>query len=413
MAPIRGRGRARLQCRQWSSLPSELLEMVAQKLLCSFDYVSFRSVCTTWRSATPLIKFAPLMMFPLDATAGTIKFFSPSDDLPFQLAKDYLRDKVLCGLTEGMLVLMDKRARMSLFNPFTGEQISLPPGNAQLALASSGSTVMMVNGEHWVDLGRNRLLITLGEPIGLADMRSFFIKEVVLSPSVDFGGQRYAMATLAASNKVAFCRLGGSRWRLLDTGLSTSVWSVTYCNGRFYAVDFEGDVAFFHVENPVSFTRQCSLPEITGLFTAFKLLGSRGKLMMVALKIFSEFPEEDDRDRYNYEVYRLEETTWVRVTSIGEDTLFVSRHYNSNSQYLVGGVSGYHNSHSQYLEGLQAWKGNCICFPEPTVCFPNSAMPQTVHMEFVDLVDGSKRFKDTGETKNYPETITWFKPNLM
>ncbi|WOK94237.1 F-box protein SKIP23-like [Canna indica] len=408
MAPIRGRSRAR----QWSSLPSELLEIVAQKLSCSFDYVLFRSVCSSWRSATPRIKFAPLIMFPLDATTGTIKFFNPSDNQSFRVTKDYLRDKVLCGSSEGMLVLMDKRASMSLFNPFTGEQIPLPSGNAQLALASSGRYVMMIDGDHWVCISQDWFFITVGEPIRLADMRSFFIKEVVLSSSVNFGGERYAMATLSSSNKVAFCRLGDNRWTLLDTRLSTFVWSVTYCNGRFYAVDLLGDVAFCDVENPVSFTRQ-PLPEVTGIFTKFKLLDGRGKLMMVVLKIHPELLGNHNLDRYNYKVYRLEETTWVRVTSIGEDTLFVSRYYNSQSQYL-GGVSGYQNSHSQYLGGrLQGWKGNCICFAEPTLFSMNPAVPDSVQMEFVDLADGSKRFIETGETKNFSETITWFKPNLM
>ncbi|WOK94787.1 F-box protein SKIP23-like [Canna indica] len=411
MAPIR-RG-ARLQYRRWSSLPSELLESIAQKLPCSFDYISFRSVCSAWRSATPQIKFTPVMMFPFDLTTGTIKFFSPSDDRAFLLKQDYLRDKVLCGTTEGILTLMDKRACMSLFNPFTGEQISLPQCNAQLALTSSGRRVKMINGEHWVCVSKNRSVVTLGMPIQLCSMRHFFIKEVILSPSVNFGGERYAMATLCNSKKVAYCRVGDKRWKLVDTSLSLSVGSVAYCNGRFYAMDVGGNMAFCDVGNPLSFTRH-PLPVITGRYNAFKLFDSRGKLMMVVLKTYHEDPVEEELERYTYEVYRLEDqTTWVRVTNIGKDILFVSRYYNSHSQSR-GGVSGYYKSHSMYLEGrLQEWKGNCICFPEPTMFMPNPAVADRVQMECVDLADGRKRFIETGETKNFIDTVTWFKPRLM
>ncbi|KAF0907105.1 hypothetical protein E2562_014705 [Oryza meyeriana var. granulata] len=208
------------------------------------DTASFRLVCSPWCAALPFERFTPVLMLPFDPESpeGDVTFYSVMDDMAIDLRLPEVRGKVVCGASHGWLALMDEAASVTLLNPFTGGTVELPPADKNVALASF-KTVAKVDGGGWV------LRYTSGaaKPIQLNNMRDIFFREIVLSaPPANSGGvDCKAMAVLANSAEIAFCRPGDTAWTLIDAKLECPVTSVVYCQDRFVAIGFLGEISIF------------------------------------------------------------------------------------------------------------------------------------------------------------------------
>ncbi|GJN34577.1 hypothetical protein PR202_gb23253 [Eleusine coracana subsp. coracana] len=176
----------------WSSgLPEpELLESMGKRVASGHDAASFRSVCSPWRAAIPFKSFAPLLLFPFGSESGSVTFFSVSEEktISFPLPDD-IRGKVPCGASRGWLALMDEEASVTLFNPFTGGRVELPPADEHVAAASFETRVSKVD--------RRWILHPYEDPsriINLDEMRDVFFREIVLSAPPYPGRECVAMA---------------------------------------------------------------------------------------------------------------------------------------------------------------------------------------------------------------------------
>ncbi|XP_010935414.1 F-box protein SKIP23-like [Elaeis guineensis] len=376
----------------WATLIPDLLHRISQKLLpCSFDYVSFRSTCPGWRSAAPRVNFAPLLMFPFDPNAGTLSFYSPSDDKLHSFSFPEATSTVFCGSSHGWLLLMDQAASISLLNPFTRKRIHLPPADEELALASLNRVSKV--GTRWISHSEDGTLT----PLGLSDMQQVFIDEAVLSSAPDSGGDFIVMATLALSTQVAYCRRSDSKWTLLETNLPCNVKSVTYYDGRFFVMDCAGEIAVLGVDFRGKVVLLASMETPNGHFNC-KLVESRGVLLLVGLVI--DFVDEENLDlQSEFEVYRFNpggERMWCRVESIGDQTLFLSLRSSSN-------VAG---------RTLSKCRVNSIYYSAQNFEANMPVAPGRHHMEVVNLADGSSELVPCHVPSEGAEPAAWFQPNL-
>jgi hypothetical protein len=212
----------------WSSLPSELLNLVGDALLSSGDidcYVSLRAVCHSWRDATadprgPDPRFLPrrwVMLEPGDVNVRDTRRLFLNVDTGRFVWKDLpaLRDYTYVAAdNDGLLILRGPSASKKIFalNPFTGASIRFPvyPTHAPdggLVVVAAGSSLMVVLYSFHAD------------------------QQFRLIPDVD----------VATSSDLNFG--GASRWILQAKPVLDAFESVVSFQGRVYAVDMKGTIA--------------------------------------------------------------------------------------------------------------------------------------------------------------------------
>ncbi|XP_035822114.1 F-box protein SKIP23 isoform X3 [Zea mays] len=387
-----------------SGLPEDLLESIGKRLASGHDAAAFRSACSPWRAAVPFAIFGPLLLLPFDADSDRVGFYCVSEKKVFSKTLPDVRGKVPCGSSCGWLALMDEAAAVTLLNPFAGagagagagaRRIELPPAGEHVAAASSSEPVYKVHGR-WVlrstdDYGGD---IDAGRVIKLQDMRDVFFREIVLSAPPDAGSECVAMAMLGCSTEVAFCRVGvDNAWTLLDTKLDFSVASIVHCQDKFLAIDYTGEISVFS-SNAGAWTLLPSLSPPAGLCHR-SYLESNGELHIVGAMVSTS--HETQTFTYSSAIYacNLHDRTpeWSRVKDIGDQTLFVSKHFN-------GSFSG--TSVSEYKE-------NTIYFSEPLYGDPYDMVHR---LEIVDVVTGRSEVKPVHEKMQGSEILGWIRPNL-
>jgi hypothetical protein len=225
----------------WSTLPEELLEYISNMLQSRREAIKFRSICPTWRAALPFAKYiAPVLMLPFgpESLDGAVTFYTVADGgaTTFTRNLPLLRGKKLCGSSRGWLALVDEAASVTLLNPLTGTTIELPPAVERVVGASFRLLVVTSNGSE-----RIKLLLENGQYIFLRldEMKKRAFRQIVLSSSSPGSGDCVAMAALADSGTVAFCRVGvDGAWTLLNANLPGGpVTSIIHIGGtRFLAI---------------------------------------------------------------------------------------------------------------------------------------------------------------------------------
>jgi hypothetical protein len=174
----------------WSSIPSDLLNRVADGLLATGDvdcYVSLRAVCHHWRHATAAPsgtdrRFLPLRWVMLGFDAGNFHGFFLNVDTGRLLWKDLpaLRDYAyITKDNDGLLILQGTKNstdNFSALNPFTGVSISFPlryPACGRAFAAGSSPEVTLATdlpGSTTLYAGRSQLSVR--EPIHLLGQTS-------------------------------------------------------------------------------------------------------------------------------------------------------------------------------------------------------------------------------------------------
>ncbi|XBH69958.1 hypothetical protein VPH35_097722 [Triticum aestivum] len=133
----------------WASLPSDMVRLVAARVLVTgdvVDYLVLRSVCSGWRACTPAGRSGSLgtrkqlclrprgwvalcdgdAVRPDDARAVT--FFKPSTGRRLRVRLPNLRGHRVVAISDGLLVLLHKRTTaVRVLHPFTRAVLDLPP----------------------------------------------------------------------------------------------------------------------------------------------------------------------------------------------------------------------------------------------------------------------------------------------
>ncbi|KAJ3688794.1 hypothetical protein LUZ61_017958 [Rhynchospora tenuis] len=127
--------------RDWSSLPVEVLNLIAKKLSEISDFVCFRAVCTAWRFSTPSTDLLPQFPWILvkHQNKPDLSFYSIPSNKIYSIHASKSLGKWLYGPLEGyMLVNLNYQSlwefgdpfaltlQLSLLNPLNNHEILLP-----------------------------------------------------------------------------------------------------------------------------------------------------------------------------------------------------------------------------------------------------------------------------------------------
>ncbi|KAM3277484.1 hypothetical protein ACQJBY_045399 [Aegilops geniculata] len=395
--------------RDWSSLPEELLEHIGKMLNSRRDAFKFRSMCPGWRAALPFTKFfAPmLMMLPFCPNSPDIAvtFFTAADsgETTFTRNLPSLRGKTLHGSSHGWLALVDEAGYVTLLNPLTGATVELPPADERV-LAASYSHYTFPDG-NWVILPAVR---GQHEWVRLEEMKkSEIFREIVLSSSSPGSGDCVAMAALAESSIVAFCRVGvDATWMLLDTNVPKScVTSVVHFGGSRFLAIFNGHSGRF-VSPEVAVVGAISICDVAGAAPtatwirslhaapkkksdwASKYMQVNGELYLVASKV----PGCTNLCRVYKSNIFANRPKWIRVKNAPGVTLFVSTNFTKGDSEGPASVSGF--------------KENSI------YCMDYNVYRNQLELKIIDIANGTCEFQPFhGKIKDSAGTLCWIQPN--
>jgi Protein of unknown function (DUF295) len=121
--------------KDWSSLPSEVLNLIAKQIREISDFVRFRAVCAAWRFSTPATDLPP--QFPwiheYQASRGEpdLRFYSMSFDKFYTIHSSKSSDQWLSELSQGYFLakLYDfsrSITHLCLLNPLINDEIPIP-----------------------------------------------------------------------------------------------------------------------------------------------------------------------------------------------------------------------------------------------------------------------------------------------
>ncbi|XP_066320406.1 F-box protein SKIP23-like [Miscanthus floridulus] len=386
-----------------SGLPEDLLESIGQRLASGHDVASFRSACSPWRDAVLFATFESLLLLPFDPDSDRVGFYCVLEKKGLSKMLSDVRNKVACGSSCGWLVLMDEAASVTLLNPFIGARaprVELPPVGEHVAAASSSECVSRVHGR-WVLHPTNGYgdADAVGRAIKLEDIRDVFFCEIVLSASPDAVGRKcVAMAMLGCSTDVAFFRIGvDSAWTLLDTKLEFSVGSIVHCQDKFLVIDCTGEISVYSSNATDAIPTATLLPSLSppaGLCHR-SYMESNGELHIVGAMV-STF-HETQSFTYSSAIYKcnLHDHTseWSRVRDIGDQTLFVSKHFNES----FSGTS------------ISKYKENKIYISEPLY---GDSYDLIHRLEIVDITTSASEVKPVQKKIQSYEALGWIRSDL-
>jgi hypothetical protein len=208
----------------------------------------------------------------------------------------------------------------------------------------------------------------------------------------------FIYSLLGCSTEVAFCRVGvDSAWTLLDTKLEFSVGSIVHFQDKFMAIDCTGEISICSSNAGDATPTSTLLPSLSppaGLCHR-SYLESNGELHIVGAMV-SMF-HETQSFTYSSVIYKcnLHDRTpkWSRVRGIGDQTLFVCKHFNES----FSGIS------------VSKYKETKIYMSELLYGDPYDLVHQ---LEIVDIATGASEVKPVQEKMQGFEALGWIRSNL-
>ncbi|KDP43716.1 hypothetical protein JCGZ_22343 [Jatropha curcas] len=294
--------------RPWSDLPEDLLASIANRLEDPLDSVRFRSVCSSWRSSSPMRKAFPdfSVKFPFP--------ISPNDNNdPYRQRQGYFalsKSKVYViqppqqenGTQESgtwlVRVKKGENGKFVLLNPLDKD---LPIKNSSLkVLDLLDFRVTQVAQCYSLDFIEHFSAIPV-------EGHAVSVHKVLFDGSVVVGIKDYP-------NSLFFRRLTDDKWVLPDF----EAMDIAVHKGKYFAVKDRGDVTVFDSDFRVSETiktpiRSCVYDRF------FYLIESFGDLFLVYSYIVIG-------SRVQFTVYKLDEekSQWDEVNRLDDRTFFLS-----------------------------------------------------------------------------------------
>lgn len=392
----------------WSDLPPELVEFIANKIKIHKDYIRFRSVCLNWRFSIPktpkhLPCQLPWLMLPPSRShhhqsSSRRGFYSLSDNkVHFFTLPEVSITRRRCGSSFGWLVMLDETPAMFLINPLTKAKLHLPP-------LSSFPNVMNFT---FYNIGKEYTLKT-GEGdvyyCNLKEMRDSFIKKVIFSASPSNKSDYIALAILNQTGDLAFCKKGDQSWKFMPDAQSYCE-DVIYHKGLFYAVNKFGSIVVcdLHGDSPkVSFI---NTPRQLGGDMQY-LVSSVNELLLVTRYLELEFDVDQHQldilyKTIEFRVFRLDLSgpKWEIVTRLDDRALFVGE----NSSLVI------------CASDFPGCKGNCIYYTDDYSEWNYDGANGDHDLGVYDLEDGSVEAlpcypKNSYSGRRWPPPI-WVTPN--
>ncbi|KAL5713877.1 hypothetical protein ACHQM5_015913 [Ranunculus cassubicifolius] len=346
--------------RDWSNLPTELLELFLERLVPNFvDVIRFRAVCKSWQfislnKPTNPPPQLPWLMLPSHGTIPSRRrFFSPSENRVYSVPESW--GCYCSGSSHGWLIMEDSFILCSLFNPITGVQIVLPLIKSVFGLGSPFC-------ESHIKFSKQ-------------NQERFIVKAVLSSsPSLGLNADCFVMMIFGLYQRyLAYCKLGDKNWTLRPTPMDFTYEDIICFQGKFYVVDSYGKVLVFDLRCS-SVSMEFKRPES---FKADKsyLVELAGDILLIRRFRGWSFDLEKVYKTVMFKVLRqdLVKKNWVEVKTLQNHALFL----------------GHNHSMSVLALDFPECRANCIYFTDN--CFKDygfeKAEPHDVGI--FNLVDGS------------------------
>ncbi|XP_043721478.1 putative F-box protein At5g55150 [Telopea speciosissima] len=325
----------------WSELCNDILGLIVDQFSAIEDIVHFGAVCRPWRSVSvEKLHFStiadPWLMLAEKEDSDNRGFYSLSTQKVYHLNLPEARGRK-CLSSNGWLITLGLDLEIHLLNPFSREQIRLPP---QPTLP--GQFSYEIEPEH---------------------LRNFFVSKVILSstPSHEEEDEKcVVMAIISEYNKLAFLRLGDEVWTPVDSHIGIA--EVMYLNGQFYAITNRGKLLIVDISNPHPKTIEfAETPEeMVDVCARFYLVESVGELFMVAQDVYEGDESTTvetlvhETDGFDVFKFNFDNRKWTQVkSSLDNRALFVG--FNSSFAIFPS------NNHL-------GCEPNCIYFTDVDIC---------------------------------------------
>ncbi|KAF3956596.1 hypothetical protein CMV_018288 [Castanea mollissima] len=203
----------------WSSIPVDLLRLVANKVHSLEDYVHFGAVCWSWNHATTTPKnnnlksLFPWLLLADRENNDSRGFYSSSSNKVYEFHLPEIGGKRCWGSPFGWLVVAGiDNMEIQLFNPLSRASISLP-----------SQTIFM------------------GDENENSIMHYWYVNKVVISSNPP---NCIVMAIYSCYRKLAFAKPGDHVWSeiRLDNTVGTGFSDITYFNGDFFIAKCTGQL---------------------------------------------------------------------------------------------------------------------------------------------------------------------------
>lgn len=293
----------------WSKLPIDILELIAKKLALIKDYIRFRAVCRSWRSAAVPANLRPQpphLLLPYNGVVHARPLFSLSTRSIRLLFLPEVNGQSILASSHGWLLML-RDSTISLFHPVTSVQIRLPP-----------PTDFYRPGSPTIGSGRkNNIFNFIWNAFLFLNPRSAARDWVVIIMVHNWSSwQRY----------VHYCRQGDEVWTELKTNSPAPLDSVLYDEGRFYVLDINGLVTAYAAATS---TALFSVPAPTAAAKFLLAKASETELLLLARD--SAFLRLNNDVVKDCKLFKLDLSgqllQWSEIDSIGDMALFAAEDY--------------------------------------------------------------------------------------
>ncbi|CAD6264798.1 unnamed protein product [Miscanthus lutarioriparius] len=323
----------------WASLPEDLIRLVSSRVLAGnlLDYVRFRSVRSSWRSATaspcgrgvvePRFHPRRWMMLPEGHglhpghphLRGYIRFLNLDTGTVVRAHLPLLSDHCVVDSVDGLLVLLrGQDSAVRLVHPFTGDIVELPP------LASV--------------LPHLGLLDSLPAP-----HRIKRLAESICASASFSGGAITVMLALHEANHIAFTTPLDQQWTVSTWRYPPGCPSPLSFQGKLYTVnrvglsgeseftgEWEsfGDIQVFQIDPPVNdgmgSGSKLQLPKLIATLPEGNLNIPMGLVECDSEILVVGYKDWGMRHFAVFELTDLIQQRYIPITSIEGNTLFIS-----------------------------------------------------------------------------------------
>lgn len=367
----------------WSELPSDLLVLIAKRLICMEDFLAFGAVCNSWLLAADKNNFDPsqqqppwLMLRKRKNKTSHEYFLSLTTLKIYKFPKRDANGKKYLA-SQGWLFAIGKDFDVNLIHPLSGARVPLPQ------------------------------MRTLKDSDCLFD-RLHLIYKAILSTN-NPNDSRVAIIYGSGINKVAFCKVGEETWKTVEAAYpSSAIHDLVYYKGRCYGVDILARVWVYDHEasnaQVLSTIPREFLPSYSTIrkpwqyFERFYLVESAGSLLVVSRE------GKSCGHVYGTTGFRVleldvEDGVWKRVNSLANRALFL----------------GHSSSFSVQVAGKSGCKADCIYFTDDNSfsSYPDSLKGKGKDKGIYSMRDGSFERHFRGETHyDCDDSSIWIEPTF-
>ncbi|CAK7346101.1 unnamed protein product [Dovyalis caffra] len=304
----------------WSELPSELLQLIAEKHTNYVDYLFTRAACKSWQAAITkkphnVLCQLPLLLLPYHQNNPDHRgLYNIPDDKTYSIELPETYEKRCCGSSHGWLIMVENSPAIFLLNPLTRARIELP----SLSSVSTFPTEVVFENSRNLNVNyvrREKLYV-----------RDTFVIKATISADPSLTASFVVAIIYGFNENLAFCRSGDVDWTLIDeTSQPARYKDIMFCAGKFYVVDQMGRISVCTMADMPTMIHLPHPPQISPRmgYKQWYLASLNEELLLVARyrKVIPDYEYKTDR----FDVYGLDAdgTNWLKLENLSDHMLFL------------------------------------------------------------------------------------------